>query len=52
LERLLELHFTIGHVLYFLGASEYINIILKDIKDKVVREDGSTQLGALVNVVL
>ncbi|KAK0655416.1 hypothetical protein B0T16DRAFT_396876 [Cercophora newfieldiana] len=52
LERLLRLHSAIGHVLYLSGAGEYINVILRDMEDGVVREDGSTQLGALVNLAL
>ncbi|KAK0655296.1 hypothetical protein B0T16DRAFT_317501 [Cercophora newfieldiana] len=52
LERLLRLHSAIGHILYLSGAGEYINVILRDMEDGVVREDGSTQLGALVNVAL
>jgi len=52
LERLLELHSAIGHVLHLSGAADYINAILSDMEDGVVREDGSTQLGALVNAAL
>ncbi|KAK4170895.1 hypothetical protein QBC36DRAFT_369302 [Triangularia setosa] len=51
-ERLLGLHSAIGHILYLSGAGEYINVILKNMEDGVVREDGSTQLGALVNAAL
>lgn len=53
LERLLKLHSAIGHVLYLSRAGEYINTILRDMEDgTLVQEDGSTQLGALVNVAL
>lgn len=53
LERLLELHSAIGHVLHLSGAGDYINDILRSMEDGgVVREDGSTQLGALVNAAL
>ncbi|KAH6624130.1 hypothetical protein B0J18DRAFT_444384 [Chaetomium sp. MPI-SDFR-AT-0129] len=52
LERLLQLHSAIGHILHLSGASEYIDDILRDMEDRVVREDGSTQLGAMVNVAL
>ncbi|KAK0655444.1 hypothetical protein B0T16DRAFT_396971 [Cercophora newfieldiana] len=52
LERLLRLHSAIGHVLHLSGAGEYIDVILEDMEEGVVREDGSTQLGALVNVAL
>lgn len=51
-ERLLALHSAIGHVLHLSGAGEYINDILRDMEDGVVEEDGSTQLGALVNAAL
>jgi len=52
LERLLQLYFAIGYIFYLSGAREYINVIFRDMEDGVVREDGSTQLGALVNVAL
>lgn len=51
-ERLLALHSAVGHVLHLSGAGDYINRILRDMEDGVVREDGSTRLGALVNVAL
>jgi hypothetical protein len=52
-KRLLELHSAIGHVLHLSGAGGYIDEILRDMRDgTAVREDGSTQLGALVNVAL
>ena len=35
-----------------LSAGEYINVILRNMQNGVVREDGSTQLGALVNFTL
>jgi len=51
-ERLLALHSAIGHVLHLSGAGEYIDRILRNMEEGVVREDGSTQLGALVNAAL
>ncbi|KAK0654984.1 hypothetical protein B0T16DRAFT_450731 [Cercophora newfieldiana] len=51
-ERLLALHSAIGHVLHLSGAGEYIDRILRDLEDGMVREDGSTQLGPLVNLAL
>jgi hypothetical protein len=51
-ERLLALHSAIGHVLHFSGAGEYIDRILEDLEDGMVREDGSTRLGPLVNLAL
>ncbi|KAH6628175.1 hypothetical protein F5144DRAFT_298577 [Chaetomium tenue] len=53
LARLLELHSAIGHILHLSDAGDYLNVILRDMEDgAMVREDGSTQLGALVNVAL
>ncbi|KAK3366411.1 hypothetical protein B0H63DRAFT_424236, partial [Podospora didyma] len=49
-ERLLALHSAIGHILHLSGAGDYIRVILRDMEDGVVREDGSTQLGVLVNL--
>jgi hypothetical protein len=51
-ERLLALHAAIGHVLRLSAAGEYIQVLLRDMEDGVVREDGSTQLGDLVSMAL
>ncbi|KAK3935965.1 hypothetical protein QBC46DRAFT_396221 [Diplogelasinospora grovesii] len=51
-ERLLALHFAIGHILHLSGAGDYIQVILRDMEDGVVREDGSTQLGDLLSIAL
>ena len=51
-ERLLALHSAIGHILHLSGAGDYIQAILDDMEKGVVREDGSTQLGVLVNLAL
>lgn len=52
LERLLALHYAIAHILRLSGAGDYIDKILRDMEDGIVREDGSTQLGVLVNLAL
>lgn len=51
-ERLLALHSAIGHILHLSGAGDYIQVILRDMEDGVVREDGSTQLGDMLSVAL
>lgn len=51
-ERLLALHSAIGHILHLSGAGEYIHVLLRDMEDGVVREDGSTQLGDLLSIAL
>jgi len=51
-ERLLALHSAIGHILHLSGAGDYIEVILRDIEDGVVREDGSTQLGDVLRMAL
>lgn len=51
-ERLLELHSAIGHILHFSEAGDYIQAIFDDMREGVVREDGSTQLGEMLRVGL
>lgn len=51
-ERLLALHRAIAHILHLSGAGDYIDKILRDMEDGVVREDGSTELGVLVDLAL
>ncbi|KAK0655381.1 hypothetical protein B0T16DRAFT_317309 [Cercophora newfieldiana] len=52
-ERLLALHSAIAHILHLSGAGDYIERILRDMEEGgVVKEDGSTQLGVLVNLAL
>ncbi|KAK4174641.1 hypothetical protein QBC36DRAFT_312770 [Triangularia setosa] len=51
-ERLLKLHSAFGYVLHLSGAEGYIDCILENMDHGVVREDGSTQLGALASVAL
>lgn len=49
LPRLLALHGAIAHVLHLSGAGEYIDKILRDYEDMGVHEDGTTELGRLIN---
>ncbi|KAK0657948.1 hypothetical protein B0T16DRAFT_402788 [Cercophora newfieldiana] len=51
-ERLLALHSAIGHILHLSGAGDYVQAILNDMETGVVQQDGSTQLGLLVNLAL
>jgi hypothetical protein len=51
-ERLLALHRAVAHILHLSGAGDYINNILRDMEDGVVRGDGSTELGVLVDLAL
>jgi hypothetical protein len=51
-ERLLALHSAIGHILHLSGAGDYIQAILDDMENGIVQQDGSTQLGVLVNLAL
>lgn len=46
--RFLALHRAIVHILHLSGAGDYIEKILRDMKWKDTREDGSTELGHLV----
>ncbi|KAK3944790.1 hypothetical protein QBC46DRAFT_304165 [Diplogelasinospora grovesii] len=50
--RLLAVHSAIAHILHLSAAGDYIETILKDMEEKMVREDGSTQLGRLVTLGL
>lgn len=51
-ERLLALHYAIAHILHLSGAGEYIDKILRDMETGIVRGDGSTELGVLVDLAL
>ncbi|KAK0730878.1 hypothetical protein B0H67DRAFT_653351 [Lasiosphaeris hirsuta] len=51
-ERLLGLHRAVAYILHLSGAGDYINKILRDMEDGVVRGDGSTELGVLVDLAL
>ncbi|KAJ4310977.1 hypothetical protein N0V84_010675 [Fusarium piperis] len=50
--RLLAIHSAIAYVLHLSGAGDYIERILRDIEEYGIREDGSTELGRLVNLRL
>ena len=48
--RLLALHRAIGHILYLSGAGGYIDDVFRKLEDRIVRHDGSTPLGELVQL--
>ncbi len=50
LPRLLALHRAIACILELSAAGEYIDKILRDMEEKVVQTDGSTELGHLVTL--
>nr|KMM70092.1 hypothetical protein CPAG_06404 [Coccidioides posadasii RMSCC 3488] len=52
LPKLLALHQAIAHILHLSGAGEYIDRILRDFEETGVQEDGSTDLGLIVNLRL
>ncbi len=52
LPRFLALHCAISRILHLSGAGEYIDQILRDMENKAVRADGSTELGRLVTLGL
>ncbi|TPX23658.1 hypothetical protein DIZ76_012993 [Coccidioides immitis] len=52
LPRLLAIHSAICHILQLSGAGQYIDKILQDLEEIGTREDGSTDLGRLVNLRL
>jgi hypothetical protein len=52
LPRLLAIHNAIGHILHLSGAGQYIDEILRDLEDQVVREDGCTKLDLFVKLKL
>jgi len=51
-ERLLTLHRAIAHILHLSSAGDYINKTLRDMEDGIIREDGSTQLGLMVDLAI
>jgi len=51
-QRLLTLHYAIAHILHISGAGDYIDEILRDMELGFVCEDGSTQLGLMVQLAL
>ncbi|KAK3942059.1 hypothetical protein QBC46DRAFT_362907 [Diplogelasinospora grovesii] len=50
--RLLALHRAIAHILHLSGAGDYIEKLLGDMEELVIRADGSTALGPLVTLGL
>jgi hypothetical protein len=50
--RLLDLHRAIAHILHLSAAGDYIARILRDMRWKDIRADGSTELGHLVSLRL
>ena len=46
--RLLAVHRAIAHILHLSGAGAYIDRILRDMEDSVVRSDGTSDLGRMV----
>ena len=51
-ERLLTLYSAIRHILHLSGAGDYIQVILRDMEEGVVRGDGLTQLGDMLRIGL
>ncbi|CAK7233520.1 hypothetical protein SBRCBS47491_008639 [Sporothrix bragantina] len=50
--RLLAVHRAIAHILHLSGAGDYIERVLYDMEDSVVRSDGTSQLGRIVQLRL
>ena len=48
--RLLAVHRAIAHILHLSGAGEYIEKLLRDMDEGVVRADGSTELDRFVRL--
>ncbi|OAA63380.1 hypothetical protein SPI_03543 [Niveomyces insectorum RCEF 264] len=48
--RLLAVHRAIAHILHLSGAGDYIDAVLRDMEDSVVRADGSSELGRMVTL--
>lgn len=48
--RLLAIHRAIAHILHFSEAGRYIDTMVEDMEGQIVRVDGSTQLGRLVQL--
>ena len=51
-ERLLAIHYAIAHILHLSAAGEYIDKVLRDMEEGIVRGDGSTQLGLMVQLAM
>ena len=50
--RLLAIHNAIAHILHLSAAGDYMDKVLSDMEEGVVRGDGSTQLGLMVQLAL
>ena len=50
--RLLAVHRAIAHILHLSAAGEYIERLLRDMEDNVVRSDGTSELGRMVGLGL
>ena len=50
--RILAIHRAIALILHLSGVGEYIDRILKDMEDPIVKSDGTTELGHLVSLRL
>ncbi|KIH95186.1 hypothetical protein SPBR_03545 [Sporothrix brasiliensis 5110] len=50
--RLLAVHRAIAYILHLSGAGDYIDAILRDMDNSMVRADGSSELGRMVSLVL
>ncbi|OAA63445.1 hypothetical protein SPI_03608 [Niveomyces insectorum RCEF 264] len=50
--RLLAVHRAIAHILHMSGAGEYIDRVLEDMEDSVVRSNGTSELGRMVSLGL
>ena len=48
--RLLAIHHAIARILYLSGAGDYIDSVIRDMEEVVIREDGSTELGWYVGL--
>lgn len=51
-ERLLAIHYAIAHILHLSAAGAYIDKVLRDMEEGIVRGDGSTQLGLMVQLAM
>lgn len=52
LPRFFAIHNAIAHILHLSGAGDYIDKVLKDVEEKAIQVDGSTELGRLINLGL
>lgn len=50
--RLLAIHSAIGHILHLSATGDYIDALLRDMEEKGIREDGSTDLDRLLKLSL